>query len=103
MNTQTIEKLQELAPAIERFRNLSPREQEWMAPLLAPIVKSALNILDCIEEQELSYLEIANTCGMHPTSISQILNALADGGCSISFRSKAAFAPIGRSRTLIKR
>lgn len=103
MNQDTILRLKDAAPSIEKFRNLNPSEQDWLIPMLTQTVKTALNILDTIVDSPLTYQEIADTCELHPTSVKQILNALDDGGCKINLSEKTAFAPTGRPRNLARR
>jgi hypothetical protein len=103
MNEVTLAKLRDATPSIEKFRELCPEEQKWLYPLLTQSTCTALDILEAITHQHLSYEEIAAEVGIHPTSAKQILGALMDGGCSIDLREKGAFAPIGRSRNLVRK
>ncbi len=103
MNQDTINRLKESAQSIEKFRNLHPQEQAWLEPLLHQTVKTALNILDTIANNPLTYIEIADICELHPTSVKQILNALSEGGTNIDLSEKTAFAPTGRPRNLARR
>lgn len=102
MNQKTLDRLKELAPFIKSFRELHPREQEWLIPLLTPSVKTALAILDVIANDSLTYEEIANICELHPHSVTQILNALNEGGCDVSLSETQAFSPTGRHRVLAR-
>lgn len=105
MNVDTIERLRNTATLIEKFRNLESKEQEWLLELLS-VGKSAvltLNILDAIAHQPLTFKEIAKTCECHPQTVSQILNAVADGGIAIQMQKKTAYAPTGRPRKLVQK
>jgi response regulator of citrate/malate metabolism len=103
MNSETTKKLVRLAPSIEKFRNLQPDEQEWLLPCLHKTAKTALNILDAITQNPLTYQEIANECELHVNTVRQILYALNEGGCRISLDERTAFAPTGRPRNLARR
>ncbi len=103
MNQDTINKLKSIAPSIEKFRNLHLDEQIWLEPCLHKTARTALDILDAIANNPLTYQEIADLCELHPTSVKQILNALDDGGCIINLSETTAFAPTGRPRTLARR
>jgi response regulator of citrate/malate metabolism len=103
MNDSTVKRLVAAAPSIEKFRNLNPSEQQWLEPMLHKTAKTALNILDAIANNPLAYEEIADICELHPTTVRQILNALAQGGCRIDLSEKTAFAPTGRPRNLARR
>ncbi len=103
MNTDTVNRLKNVAPFVEKFRNLSPDEQEWLEPMLKNNLKTALDILDTITDSPMTYQAIATTLQLHPTTVTQMLNALAEGGCRIDLKKKTAFAPVGRPRTLARR
>lgn len=105
MNVDTIERLGNVATLIEKFRNLEVEEQEWLLELLT-VGKSAvltLNILDVIAQVPLTFKEIAVECECHPQTVSQILNAVADGGMAITMHRKSAYAPTGRPRKLVQK
>ncbi|MBD2771216.1 hypothetical protein [Iningainema tapete] len=105
MNKLTSEKLKSGALAIEKFRALQEREQEWLYELLS-VGKSALlalKILDAISACPLSFEEIADECGCNSQTVSQVLNALIEGGTTIQLDAKCAYAPSGRSRKLARR
>lgn len=105
MNVDTIERLRNIATLIGQFRNLEVEEQEWLLELLA-VGKSAvltLRILDAIANQPLTFKEIAIECECHPQTVSQILNAVADGGLAIQMEKKSAYAPTGRPRKLAQK
>ena len=103
MNESTLEKLKAAAPDIEKFRNLHPDEQKWLIHLLSPTTLAALNILDAIANQPMTFDEIGQICDRNPQTVSQTLNALAEGGVNIDFTEKTAFAPTGRPRKLARR
>lgn len=105
MNQTTAKKLTTGARAIEQFRTLAEPEQEWLTQLLL-VGKSALlalRILDAIAARPLTFEEIAIECECHPQTVSQILNALADGGMTLQLDETSAFAPTGRPRKLARR
>lgn len=105
MNVDTIERLRNAATLIEKFCNLEVKEQDWLLELLT-VGKSAvltLKILDAIAHQPLTFKEIAAECECHPQTVSQILNAVADGGINIQMEKKSAYAPTGRPRKLVQK
>ncbi|WP_317108173.1 hypothetical protein [Chroococcidiopsis sp. SAG 2025] len=63
----------------------------------------ALRILDAIATRPLTFEEIAIECECHPQTVSQILNALADGDMTLQLDETSAFAPTGRPRKLARR
>lgn len=89
-----------LADAIYKFRQLEVVEQQWLLQLLNRNVKSTLEILDLISEKALTFEEIADEMDMNPQTISQKLNALAEGGYPLDLSTTTAFAPTGRPRKL---
>lgn len=103
MNTDTIKRLKDAAPSIEKLRHLHPEEQAWLEPLLNPTTKTALLILDTISNSPLTYEEIADACELHINSVRQILGALNEGGCAIDMDERVAFARTGRPRKLARR
>lgn len=103
MNTNTIKRLKDAAPSIEKLRHLHPEEQAWLAPMLTRTTKTALLILDAISQSPLTYEEIADTCELHINSVKQILWALNEGGCAIDMDERVAFARTGRPRKLARR
>lgn len=100
MDDKVRQRLSENALAIEKFRDLHPTEREWLVPLLSKGVRSTLEILDLIETERLTYSEIGHLLGLSPTTVSQKLNALANGGMSLELSETAAYAPTGRPRRL---
>ena len=103
MNTETTKRLTRIAPFIERFRNLHPDEQKWLEPMLKNNVRTALTILDSIAVAPMTYQSIADSLGLHPQTVCQMLNALAQVGCRINLKTSTAFAPTGRPRKLARR
>ena len=103
MNQNTIERLKLAASSIERFRNLHPDEQRWLEPMISQTMKTALDVLDAINNNPLTYQEIADICELHINSVKQILSALNEGGCVVNLSEKTAFAPTGRPRNLARR
>ena len=97
------QRLSENALAIEKFRALTPNEQEWLLPLLTKGILSTLKILDMISGERLTFEEIGEAVGLSPITVSQKLNALAQGGMSIDLSESAAYAPTGRPRKLARR
>lgn len=105
MNKTTLTKLSNGAKVLEQFRHLADSEQEWLIEVLK-VGKSALlalDILDAIASQPLTFEEIGRICECHPQTASQILNALVEGGMSLSLNDKSAYAPTGRPRKLAKK
>jgi len=103
VNSDTINRLKQIAPFVEKFRNLHPDEQQWLEPLLKNNVRTALSILDIIANNPMTYQAIANSLELHHMTVCQMLNALAEGGCRIDLKKTTAYAPIGRPRTLARR
>lgn len=105
MNQETSFKLKNAALSIEKFRNLASNEQSLLLELLQ-VGKSALlalRILDAIASRPLTFEEIGADCSCHPQTVSQILNALAEGGVAVQMDGKTAYAPTGRPRKLARR
>lgn len=100
MNKTTLAKLKLAAPQIEKYRQLDERDKEWLAPIIDYSVLTAIDILSRIEEQPLTFEDIATLTGLHPTSVSQILNALS-GHITIDMSNGKAYAPVGRKRKLV--
>lgn len=103
MNESTRIQLREDALAIDKFRALHPNEQEWLRPLLSRRVQNILNMLDLISDSRMTFEEIALALGCNPTTVSQRLNALLQGGAAINLTETSACAPTGRPRTLARR
>ncbi|MEH1828230.1 MAG: helix-turn-helix domain-containing protein [Nostoc sp.] len=105
MYKPTADRLKEGALAIEKFRTLADSEQEWLLELLK-VGKSAilaLKILDAISANPLTFEEIADICECNPQTVSQMLNALEQGGMTIQMDETSAYAPTGRLRKLVRR
>lgn len=105
MYKPTSDRLKGGALFIEKFRTLADSEQEWLMELLK-VGKSALlalRILDAISDNPLTFEEIADICECNPQTVSQILNALEQGGMTIQLNEFSAFAPTGRLRKLARR
>lgn len=103
MDEKVRQRLAENALAIEKFRALAPSEQEWLLPLLTKGILSTLKILDMISGERLTFEEIGEGVGLSPITVSQKLNALAQGGMAIDLSEAAAYAPTGRPRKLARR
>lgn len=99
MNKTTLTKLKVAAPHIEKYCQLDEQDKEWLAPIIDYSVLTAINILSRIEEQPLTFEDIATLTGLHPTSVSQILNALSEH-IAIDMSNGKAYAPVGRKRKL---
>lgn len=102
MNKTTLAKLKLAAPQIEKYRQLDERDKEWLAPIIDFSVLTAIDILSQVEEQPLTFEEIAALTGLHPNSISQIINALSES-IVIDMSNGKAYAPVGRKRKLVAR
>lgn len=107
MNKDTCDRIADLAIYIQKFRELDKTEQSWIAELLknGRMVRTVLNLLDCIENQALTYQEIADDCQLHINTVKQIIYALSDGGIGISEQKTGRWiSPVGgRSRKLRKK
>lgn len=91
------------AIAIEQFRNLHPEEQEWLLPLLSRGVRSTVETLNLVSDKIMTFEEVGKELGINSQTVSQKLNALAQGGIDIQLTDMAAFAPIGRLRKLARK
>lgn len=100
MHTGTKYKLQSAAMSIEKFRNLSLQEQEWLFPMLSKSIQSTLKLLDVISNQRKTFEEIADLMGCNPQTVSQKINALIEAGLAIDLSATGAIAPTGRPRKL---
>lgn len=103
MDSVAIHKLKERADAIAKFRELTIEEQEWIFPLLSRGIQATIELLDIISEKPLTYEEIADELDIHPTTVTQKLNALAAGGYPLDLTDVSAFAPTGRPRKLARK
>lgn len=103
MDDKVRQRLSENALAIEKFRDLHPKEREWLLPLLSKGVRSTLEILDLIEIERLTYSEIGHILNLSPVTVSQKLNALLQGGMALELSDTAAYAPTGRPRRLARK
>jgi DNA-binding transcriptional ArsR family regulator len=103
MNRDTIKRLKDDVPFLIKYRALHKDEQKWIEPLLKRSIRTALQILDKISFNPLPYQQIADKVGLHHATVSQILNALADGGLRVILSKETAYAPIGRPRELVRR
>lgn len=102
MQNAAREKLREKAEAIAKFRELAIEEQEWLFPLLTQGIRNTLELLDLISETPLTYEEIASELGIHPSTVTQKLNALAEGGYPLDLAETTAYAVTGRPRKLAR-
>jgi DeoR/GlpR family transcriptional regulator of sugar metabolism len=103
MEAVAIQRLKDRAEAIAKFRELDPKEQEWLFPLLQKGIQRTLELIDLISEQPMTYEEIADELDVHPTTVTQKLNALAEGGYPLDITGTTAFAPTGRPRKLARK
>lgn len=53
--------------------------------------------------ERLTFEEIGRALNLSPVTVSQKLNALAEGGMAIDLSQSAAYAPTGRPRKLVRR
>lgn len=85
MDKNSTDRIADLADYIQRFRELDPDEQHWIAELMknGRLVRTTLNLLDAIADDCLAYEEIADTCELHPNTVKQIIYALSNGGLDI--------------------
>jgi DNA-binding transcriptional ArsR family regulator len=104
MNVESLERIKELVPEITKFMELTNSEQEWLLPILKPSIKTVIEILDLIQDEMLTYYEIASILGKNHQTISQIIHALYDAGMDIKLDEyKASFNLTGRPCTLIRK
>jgi hypothetical protein len=104
MNVESLERIKELAPEITKFMELTNSEQEWLLPILKPSIKTVIEILGLIQDEMLTYREIASTLGKNHQTISQIIHALYDAGMDIKLDEyKASFHSTGRPCTLVRK
>lgn len=80
MNEDSVERLKKVAKHLNKFRDLDESEQDWLIELLkhGRLVLSALNVLNAISEEALSFEEISEKTGLHPNTIKQILGAISE-------------------------
>ncbi|CAK0756388.1 hypothetical protein CCP1ISM_680001 [Azospirillaceae bacterium] len=103
MHDDQREKIRALAKEIYKFQNLEDSEKKWIKPLLSRGIVKILEMLDLIENNALTFEEIADDLGIHQTTVSQRINGLIEGGYPISLNGKTAIATTGRPRKLAKR
>ncbi|CAD5988669.1 hypothetical protein PCC9214_05435 (plasmid) [Planktothrix tepida] len=96
-------KLTEQAKLIAKFQELEQKEREWLFPLLSKGVRNTLELLDLISDRPLTFEEIATELDIHPTTVTQKLNALVAGGYPLALTDKTAFAETGRPRKLARK
>ncbi len=79
MNEDSVERLKKVAKHLNKFRDLDKEEQDWLIELLrhGRLVLSALNVLEAISEEALSYEEISEVTELHPNTIKQIICAIS--------------------------
>lgn len=82
MNQATADRLGELSENLDKFLELHPDDQEWIFPLLGKPEQRTILILQAIQGRYLTYNEIANYVGCHPSTIKTTLYALQDKGYS---------------------
>ena len=97
------EKLTEQAQSIAKFQELAEDERQWLFPLLSKGVRNTLELLDLISDQPLTFEEMATELNIHPTTVTQKLNALVEGGYPLVLTDKTAFAETGRPRKLARK
>ncbi|MDF0556373.1 HTH domain-containing protein [Kamptonema sp. UHCC 0994] len=103
MHDDQREKICALAKTIYKFQSLEDSEKKWIKPLLSRGIVKTLEMLDLIEGNTLTFEEIADDLQIHPTTVTQRINALIEGGYPISLNGKTAIAATGRPRKLAKR
>lgn len=102
MHDTARQKLTELADSYYEFLKLTEAEQKWLLPLFSRGSRTTLEMLKLIAEQPMTFEEIALELGIHQQTVTQKLNALAQGGFPIELRDSSAFAPTGRLRKLAR-
>lgn len=103
MDDSIRQRLTEQAKLIAKFQELESKEREWLLPLLSPGIKNTLKLLDLISDRPLTFEEIATELDIHPTTVTQKLNALVAGGYPLALTDKTAFAETGRPRKLARK
>jgi predicted transcriptional regulator len=85
MNTDICDRIKDLAPYIERFRELEEKEQAWLKELMknGRTVLSCLELLGVIENQSLNYYELGDALNINWQTAKQKLNAMIAGGIAI--------------------
>ena len=84
MDKVTADKLERIAPLLEKFLELHPDDQQLLFPLLGRAEKRAIEILECCQGGYVSYEEIAKASDTHINTVKQTLYALSRGGLSLS-------------------
>lgn len=96
MNEQSKAYIKECCSSIQKYRELHPKEQEWLYPLLNKSIRSAIVVLEAISDQPQNYSEIAAITELSENTIKQITYALAEGGIGIQIFSEGrAYCPCG--------
>ena len=104
MDARTVERLINIAPQIERFMQIEESEKKWLFLIVGKAEKRAIAILEAIENQYLTYEEIAKLTECNKNTVKQIVYALEKGGIPININSQEKFIyNTGRSRQLIKK
>lgn len=108
MNEETADRLKDLVPYIERFRELAPEEQSWLKELLrsGKNVLSAIALLEEIEKESLNYRELGDRLGINWQTARQKIHALSEGGVTIKQERDGRFiSPTngGRPRKLARK
>ena len=104
MDKATTDRLTEIAPQIKKFMDLHPDEQDWMILIVGRAEKRAIAILEAIQGRYLTYEQIAEEIGCHPSTVKQTLYALDAGGIPLKTDKTGRWSTPagGRNRRLIK-
>ena len=104
MDKITTDKLERVAPLIQKFIQLHPDEQEWLLPLLGKAERRAIAILQEIDNCPLTYKEAGKLTDTHPNTVKQTLYALSNGGLNFKVDSTGRWLTPngGRKRKLVK-
>ena len=92
MDKVTTDRLEKLAPLIQKFLELHPDEQEWLLPLLGKAERRAITILQEIDNCPLTYNEAGKLTSTHPNTVKQTLYALSNGGMNFGCVAKTGQA-----------
>jgi predicted transcriptional regulator len=104
MDKITANRLSKLAPTIQKFLDLHPDEQAWLYPLLGRAERRAILILECIQDNYMSYEEIAYETDSNTNTVKQILYALSEGGINFDVNKSGKWATPkgGRNRKITR-
>lgn len=104
MDKITTDRLEQLAPLLEKFIQLHPDEQKWLLPLLGRAERRAIAILQEIDSCPLTYEEVGKLTSTHPNTVKQTLYALSNGGMDFRVDSTNRWLTRngGRKRKLVR-